>query len=422
MTDRHIDYDQDREHPEGETYTERMRQASKLVINGIIAIILLYVVLLFAKLIPEVSHEDHSADPAAAQREDDDHGAADAHEPPAPEHAESADAHEPAEHGPSGHGDEPFQPHYWAVIPFAALLLCIAILPLLRFTEHWWHHNKNRFLVAASLGAITLIYYGVVHPGGIANHFTGAHGTAEDKADKTIHGWLKGTGVWQALDQACAFVSCQMQADDEDDAFVGISSFGGGGLGGWCTDLQDKLGSDYFKDLQKDAGYSQSVPILNIRESIVWSTACTCLPGIVYNMDKLRQIYCRKAVCLDRDVPEAGVPISYCNDEHDYLTCKFWWGELFRALPFSAVYDQMIDILVEAWASPYLLVSTAIGVACSPFCGKDQGEEFHWCVVPKTIVKVLDGVRSVQNFHESYSDSEYWDVSTTWCAEMEDLD
>ena len=179
MTDRHIDYDRDHKHPEGETYTERMCQASKLVINGIIVLILLYVVLLFAKLIPEVSHEDHSADPAAAQQEHGDHAAADAHEPPPPEHAESADTPDAAEHSPSGHSDEPFQPHYWAVIPFATLLLCIAILPLMRFTEHWWHHNKNRFLVAAGLGVITLIYYGVVHPGGIANHFTGAHGTEE---------------------------------------------------------------------------------------------------------------------------------------------------------------------------------------------------------------------------------------------------
>ncbi len=111
MTDRHVDYDQDHEHPEGETYTERMRQASKLAIHGIIVLILLYAVLLFAKLIPEVHHEDHSADPATARHEDGDHTEADAHEPPPPEHVESADAHDVAEHSPGGHSDEPFQPH-----------------------------------------------------------------------------------------------------------------------------------------------------------------------------------------------------------------------------------------------------------------------------------------------------------------------
>ncbi|MFH1419895.1 MAG: sodium:proton antiporter [Planctomycetota bacterium] len=45
------------------------------------------------------------------------------------------------------------------VLPFAALLMCIAILPLLRRTEHWWHKNKSKLLVAVVLGIITLCYY-----------------------------------------------------------------------------------------------------------------------------------------------------------------------------------------------------------------------------------------------------------------------
>ncbi len=37
----------------------------------------------------------------------------------------------------------------WSIAPFAVLLLCIAVLPLV--TPHWWEHNKNRALVAAVL-------------------------------------------------------------------------------------------------------------------------------------------------------------------------------------------------------------------------------------------------------------------------------
>ncbi len=47
---------------------------------------------------------------------------------------------------------------FW-VLPFAILLLCIAILPLIPKTEHWWHHNRNKLLVAVVLGAVTLLYY-----------------------------------------------------------------------------------------------------------------------------------------------------------------------------------------------------------------------------------------------------------------------
>ncbi len=45
------------------------------------------------------------------------------------------------------------------VTPFAALLLCIALFPLLEQTDKWWHHNRNKLLVAVGLGSLTLVYY-----------------------------------------------------------------------------------------------------------------------------------------------------------------------------------------------------------------------------------------------------------------------
>lgn len=54
---------------------------------------------------------------------------------------------------------EPPTPPLWTVAPFVILLLCIAILPLIPATEHWWESNRNRFIVAAILGAVTLAYY-----------------------------------------------------------------------------------------------------------------------------------------------------------------------------------------------------------------------------------------------------------------------
>ena len=50
-------------------------------------------------------------------------------------------------------------PSMWSIIPFAGLLLSIAILPLVPVTSHWWESNQNRLLVAACFGAVTLLYY-----------------------------------------------------------------------------------------------------------------------------------------------------------------------------------------------------------------------------------------------------------------------
>ncbi len=50
-------------------------------------------------------------------------------------------------------------PSIWSVIPFAGLLLSIAVLPLVPATARWWEHNRNRLLVALGFSAITLAYY-----------------------------------------------------------------------------------------------------------------------------------------------------------------------------------------------------------------------------------------------------------------------
>ena len=54
-----------------------------------------------------------------------------------------------------GHGP----PGYFWVWPFVAILLAIAILPLLRKTHHWWEENRSKLTVALVLAAITLVYY-----------------------------------------------------------------------------------------------------------------------------------------------------------------------------------------------------------------------------------------------------------------------
>jgi Na+/H+ antiporter NhaD/arsenite permease-like protein len=38
----------------------------------------------------------------------------------------------------------------WSVVPFGAILLCIAVLPLV--AGHWWEHNRNKAILSALLG------------------------------------------------------------------------------------------------------------------------------------------------------------------------------------------------------------------------------------------------------------------------------
>ncbi len=54
-------------------------------------------------------------------------------------------------------------PSLWSVIPFAGMLLAIAVLPILPATGHWWGSNRNRLMVALSFGGATLSYFWVTN-------------------------------------------------------------------------------------------------------------------------------------------------------------------------------------------------------------------------------------------------------------------
>jgi len=126
------------------------RKATYLVITMIV----LYLLVLAAGLIPSVN-EGHAGPAEEAV-------------------ATETESHLlPAEN--SGEEDSTegrYVPPLWAIAPFALILLAIAVLPLIPATSHWWEHNLNRFLVAMILAAVTLLYYGLLHPGGLENHFT----------------------------------------------------------------------------------------------------------------------------------------------------------------------------------------------------------------------------------------------------------
>jgi Na+/H+ antiporter NhaD/arsenite permease-like protein len=67
--------------------------------------------------------------------------------------------HSMAHDAVSAHHPKDTAPGLWSAIPFAGLLLCIAILPLLPATTHWWESNQNRLMVSMSFAAVTLLYF-----------------------------------------------------------------------------------------------------------------------------------------------------------------------------------------------------------------------------------------------------------------------
>ncbi len=105
---------------------------------------------------------------------------ADLADPASATHANAADESEETA-SPSEHGAVQDHPPYWTVAPFVALLLAIAVLPLIPATEHWWESNLHRFYVAAALAVLTLAYYLLLYPHPVEGHWP-AHYVSQPSA------------------------------------------------------------------------------------------------------------------------------------------------------------------------------------------------------------------------------------------------
>ncbi|MCE9546641.1 MAG: sodium:proton antiporter [Planctomycetia bacterium] len=88
-------------------------------------------------------------------------------------------------------------PHVVWVLPFVALLGCIAILPLAGATQQWWESNLHRFYVVIVLAMITLLYYLIVHQAPVDGHWP-AHHLVEKQAGTTLQWNL----TWTVLSNA----------------------------------------------------------------------------------------------------------------------------------------------------------------------------------------------------------------------------
>lgn len=55
---------------------------------------------------------------------------------------------------------EPLDLPVWSVLPFAILLLCIAVMPIA--AEHFWHNDRNKAIIVAALAVPVVIYLAVL--------------------------------------------------------------------------------------------------------------------------------------------------------------------------------------------------------------------------------------------------------------------
>lgn len=201
-----------------------------------------------------------------------------------------------------------------------------------------------------------------------------------------------------ALDQIVQVLSCRPLQHN-----IGTESSSNNQPFTWYGKWQNSILSLYNVELLKDQdsplGAQQKLlrPARNVKDNLYLSVASLCLPGIIKNLDKYRQIKCRKVYCLQNEVKAGLATVDQCDRLENLLTCKYFFGELWYVFPFSQFWDKGIraiwDALKDPFATAHTLTIGYCGISCSI-----SGTASRGCDYALYIWQWIDELESIAGF------------------------
>ncbi len=204
--------------------------------------------------------------------------------------------------------------------------------------------------------------------GAVASPPLAAAGTSTCFTQQAAHG--SADAAWLVSNKFCLFINCQWAP---------------GPLGKWQTFIKGKIDSLPGAKRLPGAGAS-NIPglgpnfpqaagnqpglssYMDPNSNLFVASLFGCIPGIIYGLDKYSQIKCLYADCLQNAVGKDGLPITVCEEQKNYATCKYIYGEIFAVNPYTAVFDHFAGIIKEALSNPFAAAGIGLGIACLNTC------------------------------------------------------
>ncbi len=187
-------------------------------------------------------------------------------------------------------------------------------------------------------------------------------------------------------------------------------------LGGFSQALSNRIqsgiNSGSVANPNPQSGGEQSIPLqnpaiyLNVKDNLIYSTVVPplCLPGIVHNLNKLRQIECRYALCMSKDVRN-GLPESICSDTKHYQTCRFVTGEIFALVPFAPIVNYYLSLLQRLLSDPLVLAGVLAGALldCQNACNvpKEKWATYYGCAGLQILNVVGRAISTIDSIAQS---------------------
>jgi hypothetical protein len=163
-------------------------------------------------------------------------------------------------------------------------------------------------------------------------------------------------------------------------------------------------------NLYKNAGMRQDV---SLYDNIYLSSVSLCVPGVIHNLEKWRQIQCIHIDCLQNQVGNGAATVNSCETINDILTCKYVTGELVGMfIPMTGLTKAVKDMIKAALTNPVGLVRAALTRGCSLSCPvSNQGATF--CDYAGIGVMAVDVIENVIGIYQSYPS-----ISQDYCSNI----
>ncbi|GIU69733.1 MAG: hypothetical protein KatS3mg002_0969 [Candidatus Woesearchaeota archaeon] len=205
------------------------------------------------------------------------------------------------------------------------------------------------------------------------------------------------------IGQACTFMSCELEWNKplQPDESLADS----------ITEIGKKLPLGLGEELTD--GLTNS----DLKNSMVMSALKLCIPGVVYNLNKYRQVDCEYLECL-KVYSASGLDVSQCDVMKASKTCSIIVGEVFE-IPYVRIgknlFSNMADVVRMSFGTG--LVEVLKLFSDSDVCKSSESDTaIILCNVPYALNQYISGQKKTSMSKEFTYDSSRDFCQTAGCV------
>jgi len=240
--------------------------------------------------------------------------------------------------------------------------------------------------------------------------------TGESVKENYLGDPLKLNSAYSYLNKFCMYSNCQLGTglDGAQSGWAKSLTQWSGGQTPWCQKWnQDFLDNNQWaKNILENADFADQhagknpFQVWDVQDSLITSAGCFCLPGIIKNFEKLRQVKCEYASCLKNDIPNLGVNKAECSAEKSFAECSFVVGEVWHLIPFTNVINYVTSKVGEIISDPITLIATYAGMNCRSNCASKPfaSSGYSGCALMRTLASAGEAYQSYTQISKAKKD------------------